>query len=307
MLDAALHLAVEIGWPVVWCHPGTNVPGPLADRDAKGEKIPRTGGVCKATRDPEIIRGWWAADPTRNLSVACGELAGVFVLDIDRKEGSPNGFEALVRMTADFGPLPAGPTVRTPHDGEHRYFRHPRGRKLTNRTGTLHSCNPDGTAKALYKGLDIRADGAAACAPPSIRPEGAYSWIRSTAFHALPAAPDWLLTLIDPPEAPRPPRKPFKVTSTDRTAAWVSAAFRGEMSKLAQTGKGGRNLALFQAAANLGEFIGAGALPESMVVSHLEDAAAELGLIREDGAHGVRATILSGLRKGIANPRELVR
>lgn len=305
MIDVALKVATEWGWPVLWCRPGTNIPGAPKDRDADNQPIPNTGGVRKATRDPDLIRAMpWTSGA--NLSAACGELAGIFVLDVDRKEGGANGFDSMRRMTTDFGPLPAGPTVRTPSGGEHRYFRHPRGRKLTNRTGTLHAVNPDGTVKALYPGLDIRADGAAACLPPSVRPEGEYVWVRSPDMHALPLPPDWLLQLIDPPAPPRPVREPLKVTSADRMAKYAAAAFRDELGRLGNTGKGGRNLALFQSAANLGEFVGAGMLPEALVADHLEDVAATLGLVSEDGLSVVRGTIKSGLSKGMANPRELV-
>jgi hypothetical protein len=94
--------------------------------------------------------------------------------------------------------------------------------------------------------------------------------------------------------------------TADRMARYVAAAVDRECSELARMGHGtGRNLRLFQASANLFEFVGAGLLPESAAIGALEQAAAECGLWKEDGPHAVRATIKSGAERGLQNPREV--
>ncbi|HEX2528685.1 MAG TPA: hypothetical protein VHL31_20620 [Geminicoccus sp.] len=66
---------------------------------------------------------------------------------------------------------------------------------------------------------------------------------------------------------------------------------------------GGRNQALHLAAVRLGRLVGAGLLDRATVAALLERTAAEIGLhVRE-----ARPTINSGLKFGLAHPRELKR
>jgi putative DNA primase/helicase len=87
---------------------------------------------------------------------------------------------------------------------------------------------------------------------------------------------------------------------------YVAAAVDGEYRSVATMAPNtGRNVRLFQAAANLGEFVGAGVLSQGEVEDALQQAATECGLVREDGLHAVRMTIASGIRKGFQNPRKV--
>lgn len=264
------------------------------------EEDPKWIAVYDATVDPARIGAFWARYPMANVSVATGPVSGAFVLDIDAKAGF-DGFADLARLEAQFSPLPTSWRSSTPSGGEHRWYRQPL-RALRNR---VHFPIPDGRGGFTKSGLDVRAYGGAAAAPPSRKPNGAYAWIEGP-DGPLADAPTWLLNLIDPPPPPRRPAPPLHVGELDKTARYVAAALDGEFNTLARmAGGSGRNLRLFQGAANLGEFVGAGLLPQSMAEDALERAADECGLLREDGAHAVRATIASGMRKGIANPREV--
>ena len=79
----------------------------------------------------------------------------------------------------------------------------------------------------------------------------------------------------------------------------------GKVEKVEGAPEGQRNQLLFQAAANLGEFVGAGLLRGEMVEASLTLAAEACGLTHDDGGFAVEATIASGMRRGIANPRDV--
>lgn len=59
------------------------------------------------------------------------------------------------------------------------------------------------------------------------------------------------------------------------------------------------------ASANLGQLVGADLLPQAAAERALLQAAGECGLVSEDGTRAVLATIASGMKKGVANPREV--
>lgn len=297
--EAALALAGRYGLAVFPTGPDCK-PGSLRKLEAAPEGQPQMIACYDATTDAERIRAFWARYPAANVSVATGPVSGVFVLDIDNKAGF-DGFADLARLESMHGPLPPSWRSATPSGGEHRWFVQPL-RALRNR---VHFPVPDGRGGMVKSGLDVRAYGGAAAAPPSQKPTSAYTWI-SGPDGPLAEAPTWLLDLIDPPPPPRRPMPPLHVGELDKAARYVAAAVDGEFNALARMrAASGRNLRLFQAGANLGEFVGAGLLPQSMAEDTLERAAEECGLVHDDGAHAVRATIASGLRKGIANPREV--
>lgn len=262
-------------------------------------------GCHDATKDvAEVMRRWTEVHPGANVAVATGDVSGVFVLDIDAK-GDVDGFASLASLEASFEPLPETWRSRTPSGGEHRWFRKPHGRALVNRVG-LSVWHPDGR-RTKYPGLDVRTNGGSVAVPPSAKPAGRYEWVTPPVATELPPdAPEWLLALIDPP--PLPPRafEPIRVTSSGRTARYVATAVNEECGELARMGPNtGRNLKLFQAAANLFSLVGANLLPEDDAWAALERAASDCGLVQEDGLHAVRATIKSGADRGLANPREV--
>lgn len=246
-------------------------------------------GCHSATTDAEAVRAFWWVTESANLAVACGAVSGVFVLDVDRKHGV-DGVATLKDLIADHGPLPKSWLSKTPGGGLHLWFAYAPG--LRNRVG-------------FAPGLDCRTDGGSVCAPPSVRRDGAYAWVRPPWACELLPAPDWLLTLIAPPPVPRPPMRPIRVDSLDRTARYVAAALDGECDAVAHAGQGGRNARLFQGAARLGELVGAGLCREDTAVDALTTAAHDCGLVHDDGPHAVAATIKSGMARGAVNPREV--
>ena len=249
-------------------------------------------GHKDASSDPAEIRKLWSGHPDANVAGAMGFRAGVFAIDVDTK--GANGFVSLDELQEAHGSLPVSWRSRTPSGGEHVFFRQP-DRGLRNRVG-------------FRPGLDVRTTGGSVALPPSRKAHGGYAWIVDPTDMEIATAPGWLLDVIDPPEPPREPLKPIRLTSHDRTTRYVEAAVNGECGELARMGPNtGRNLKLFQAAANLGQLVGAGLLGEDTVYALLERAAEECGLIREDGLRAARASIASGLRRGVANPRDVRR
>ena len=257
---------------------------------ARDGRTPLTKHGCHdSTKAVEGVRALWGRHPTANLSVACGAVSGVLVIDLDRHDGGGDGIATMRALVEEHGPLPRSWKSTTPRGGCHLWFSHVPG--LRNRVGVL-------------RGLDVRTDGGSVAAPPSVRRDGVYSWARAPWTCELQDAPVWLVALIAPPPPPaRPVVRPLIVGSPDRMARYVARAIEEECATVAGMGPGGRNLALFQASARLGELVGAGLAPEAVVADALEAAAFECGLTQEDGRHAAMATIRSGLNRGIERPR----
>lgn len=87
--------------------------------------------------------------------------------------------------------------------------------------------------------------------------------------------------------------------------AYAQRAFDTEVDKVRNAPPGQRNLQLFKSAANLYELVAAQALSEADVAGALRDACDANGLTRDDGSHAVEATLASGRRKGLDQPRDL--
>jgi hypothetical protein len=161
---------------------------PACDSIAKHPYAPLAPRGCySASRDPDVVAGWWAAEPSANVALATGRAHGLLVLDIDAHH---DGEASLAALEQEHGPLPRTWTVRTPRGGRHYYF----------------ALADDGAAvpspAGVRPGLDIRADGAMAVAPPSRTPAGAYVWEVSPADLAAPApCPPWLVALARAPRA----------------------------------------------------------------------------------------------------------
>ena len=90
-------------------------------------------------------------------------------------------------------------------------------------------------------------------------------------------------------------------TDPDRRQRYAEAALKDEVLTLAGTPEGDRNNQLFKSTANMAEFIAAGLLDESDVISELTRAAENTGL----GYEEIARTIRSGLDAGKQHPRKI--
>lgn len=240
-------------------------------------------GLHEATTDGNKIRAWWARWPEANIGIATGSNSGIVVVDLDLPEAQTS-LDRLGQLQLHFSPTLTSQTGA----GRHLYFA--ATKKLSNTTGRL-----PGVDEPL-PGIDLRADGGYAVAPPSLHVTGTrYTWLGAT------AEPTPLPTWIRASKRPRSPTasmgSPPKVEG-DGTPYGL-AALASEVDLLARTAEGSRNDQLNRSAFALGQLIAGGELAEAATRAALEQVGSHIGL----GGREVRATIESGLRAGQLEPR----
>lgn len=127
-------------------------------------KHPRTpNGVKDATTDPAAIKKMWGNWPNANIGIACGESAGICVVDVDPVHG---GDKSLAVLEEQHGKLPETLRARTGSGGEHIFFKYP-GEDFKN-------CNRG----EIGIGIDFKTIGGYAVAAPSLHSSGnRYGWI----------------------------------------------------------------------------------------------------------------------------------
>ncbi len=229
------------------------------------------------------------------IGVVTGPRA-VFILDLDPTPERPLA-AMLAHAQAAWGVDPEGPGTDTPRGGRHLYFSWPPGLER------------GGSAGKLGAGFDTRGSGGYIIAPPSRLPDGRHYTARHV-DRPLPVTPPALINGLRPPHRPAPPPAlrtppPLARPFVGRVSAYAHAAFENELDAVARAPEGRRNDTLYQAALKLGTLAGAGRLPIAAIKAALMAAAAHNGLVQEDGARAVSATIDSGLRSGFAHPRAL--
>jgi hypothetical protein len=158
MVTAALEYA-ERGWPVIPLHSPTAAGCSCGRTDCKSlGKHPRTDhGWKNGSRDPATIREWWQRWPDANIGIVTGLESGIFVLDVDGRQGE----ESLTELAQRGCHLPDTYTVRSGGGGRHLYFLWPEGADVRN------------SQSMIAPGLDIRGQGGYVVAPPSVHASGA--------------------------------------------------------------------------------------------------------------------------------------
>ncbi len=322
MLEHALDWARR-GIPVVPCRPsggGVKKPYLPKDKDADGNEIPNTGGVKKATTDPDQIRAWWAQWPTALIGGAMGGGLRLIAIDPDAPEepGDPDGRAAWDALVAEHSGIPATHAQETPNGGRHYVFTMPEGMDLGNREGALKG-----------KGINVRGFGGYLIMAPSRLADGrTYRMVDDFDFGTFAPAPQWLLDLITGgPEAestasetgkpasgftgPNPFERQAQEGARDRAnrdaavERYVAAAVDKECAEVAGCAKGGRNIRLNEGAFALGTLVGAGVLSRNEAERRLWDAAVACGHVGDKGRGATLATIKSGLDGGEKKPRDL--
>ena len=106
----------------------------------------------------------------------------------------------------------------------------------------------------------------------------------------LPIIPRWLAALAGPPPAPAS-------TAASHGGAPARARLQGITGFLVTAQRGERNRLLFWASLRAGELVADGDLDPATAAAALTDAAAQIGLVQDDGQRAVTATIRSGFRR----------
>jgi Bifunctional DNA primase/polymerase, N-terminal len=282
MINHALQW-VDRGFAVFPCRPRDKAPEwrlVPKDKDPADKPIEGSGGFKKANRDPGVVRDWWKRVPDANIGVVPGE--GFFVLDLD----GPDAVSWFINASGRHGEPDKTLTVKTREGRFHLYF--------------YAECDIPCSTGRIAPHVDVKAgtDGYVIGAP-SIHPDGhTYKIVRDL---PIAEAPRWLTDLAIPDE------KPFEAPQADIPAAcqsdfnpkYVRAAVESELDAVANSGEGGRNVALHCAAIKLGTLSAAGAIARPAAEAALFAAAARSGL----PAFEIRKTLASGFKYGEKHPR----
>ena len=148
-------------------------------------KHPRTSnGFKDATTDLAVIREWWRMWPTANIGVATGRISGIFVVDIDPRNGGFQSMETFETERPD-GSLPGTLTALTGGGGRHLFFKYPTDGVVPSR-------------KPWIPGVDIKSDGGYVILPPGTHISGGrYEWLNVAHATTVQAPPDLLQSISD--------------------------------------------------------------------------------------------------------------
>lgn len=169
-------------------------------------KAPYVGsGVKDATRDEEVIKGWWRRWPNAMIGLAMGHN-GLFALDFDPRIDEDSGevftLDTLkAALVEQMGcELPKSLSAMTQSDGVHVYLRQPGdgGEPIRNRGN-------------LPRHVDVRGLGGYVIAPPSILyredgTEGRYSWLSNRHDEPVEAPASLIEILRSKAKKPAPER-----------------------------------------------------------------------------------------------------
>jgi hypothetical protein len=296
-LETALKLLEMDLWPVVI------TPHDPDDPQAGKRPIGERWGAERPTET--TLREVFARYPNAGLGIRLGPEGGVIDLDCD----GPEARETLLRMLG-------GEVIETlgwdSARGRHYLLRW--DDRLAKYGFSVDEKNPN------YPGVGLRF-GAAGKQFQSVCPPSPTT--RSMADGRIVAGPPrrWngCWTIADIPEGlfadldrhavePTQERRKaavFPIGGASSASAshepWAMKALSDETSLLRLASEGDRNNQLNRSAFALGQIVGAGALDESLVASVLRETARQLGL----GERETVATLASGLRDGMAQPRDL--
>lgn len=160
---------------------------------------------------------------------------------------------------------------------------------------------------------DVRGDGGWIVAPGTMRPDGQLWALAENAptltemFTAgtLPELPDWLADIIRPPVQPV-----FKKANgdarvgggTDRAALYARQSLREAAKEVAVAPTGARNSMANAKSYHLSRMAANGWIEPDDITDALMEACEANGLISDDGAKSVAATVRSGVEAGLKNP-----
>lgn len=248
-----------------------------------GNLVPR--GQNDATTDPGAIEAWWTARPAANVGIAC-EPSGLYVVDLDRKPGGPDGYASWAALIAEHGDVPETYRVHTWSGGEHLYFRAP-AELLTN------------TSSKMGPGVDTRGNGYVV-APPSAVEGSPYVPLDGPPITWLAPLPAWIEQLCRKQTPAAPIVAPSGPVAGESE---VLGRVRALGAELAAAPDGTGNDTANRIGYMVGQYAGAGqiAIPDATFV--LLDAIAGWSYRDRADEARMRNTITRAIEAGAAEPR----
>ena len=215
LATAAMHYASSYGWAVFPVHSINEGRCSCGQESCSSPgKHPMTGnGLNDATKDQQVIKGWWSQWPQANVGVRTGQVSGIMAVDLDVKDdfSSENGITNWYDLEDTHGRTDTM-TAITGGGGQHWIYQLPSDVVVRNDAGTK-----------LAKGIDIRGDGGYIIVAPSVHASGSpYEW--EDGLGTKPTlAPEWLIKKVASQQAPQPVIPP----STAGFDPWVVEALQG--------------------------------------------------------------------------------
>ncbi len=198
-----LTLALELAKKGYKIHPLRANSQTLQNGETRGPGTPHLSGFPnKATTDPAELHQMWADFPDAVPGVLTGDGAGLYILDVDVKDGK-DGIGELKRLGVEPEELTPG-RVKTHSNGLHLYFQ-------SDGSGLRNSQNDPAT------GLDWRGHNGYVRAAGAVTDKGT--------FHPIGEMPD-LADLPPPPDALLPTGKSKQVKGEDWAGGDELAAIR---------------------------------------------------------------------------------
>jgi putative DNA primase/helicase len=210
--DIKDRLGVPHSWNVIPLKRGTKNGFTINDKPLNWKGYSKDG----VTEDDFNSWGVMNSD-AYNWGLLTGEKSGIFVVDLDGKDGIDN-FEA--KAMVDIDSIDTVQSVSGSGVGRHLYFKYPKNKDIGN------------SASSLVEKVDVRGKGGFLVLPPSLHPSGnLYHWVTGKSPKDIEPmeAPAWLLRLIEVEKAPKTRGKTDEVPS--------------DIEKLLEegVGEGGRN------------------------------------------------------------------
>jgi hypothetical protein len=173
------------GWNVVPIPPGFKYPRGID----KWEE--------KANTDIARITRYWTKHPDHGVGIATGPSSGIFIVDIDPRDG---GDDSLAALEAKYGELPDTVEAVTGGNGRHIVFNWPTEGEIRNSASGV-----------LGVGIDIRGINGQFIVAPTIHPETKQHYMWEVDHDpmdgvAVADAPKWLLDLLQAPASSDKPR-----------------------------------------------------------------------------------------------------
>lgn len=257
MIPLDIEAVALIGWAVFPC-----------SRTTRAMAFP--GAHRAATCDLDILAKWSVEYTSCNWRVAFGR-SNLWGFDLDTPETHKHdGIASMAALVRVHGPLPPRPQARSGGGGLAVFFRHD-GERIV------------GASSVPGPGMDPRRGEQSQTIPPSVHVDTkkTYVWVDPPWVISPPAAPAWLLRLVEPPPE-RPVGEAPDLKNGDARRNYAIAALHNATRRVAIAHEGGRNDTLNRECWSVAKFLSCGSLTELEVRDCMVAAARAAGVpIRE--------------------------